>query len=413
MEEFIRRAGLQDSIAGTKPKYIHITGTNGKGSTTAFTQSMLVQSGYRTGGYFSPYVYDLRERIQINGSLIEKTLFTSLVQRLAPIAESFDETEFGGVSEFEFKTALGFMAWQETQCEWVALEVGIGGLLDSTNVVESACSIIVSVGMDHTDLLGSTHAEIATQKAGIIKPGKPALIGHLSAEAEAVVQEICRQKGSELWRLGREITVVPGNEGWSVAVPGHLITGLHPGLKGSYQIGNMALAIAAMFASGAYVSDDAIRNGATQTRLPGRFEHRTILGRQCILDGAHNGESAQTLVNSIREEYPNRQVVLLTAMLAGHDPERFYRAFDGLARDVLATEVAFYRRVPASDLAERIRVVLPNVEAIADNREALAQAVNRTSPDDLLVITGSFYLLGDLRQALDELEKSASLRNEA
>ncbi len=408
MEEFIRQSGLSEAVQGDKPKYIHVTGTNGKGSTTACVQSILSQAGYRTGGYFSPYVYDLRERIQIDRELISKDDFARIASILAPIAEAFEDTEFGGVSEFEFKTAMGFMAWRDAGCDWVALEVGIGGLLDSTNVVTPACSVIVSIGLDHLDLLGSTHAEIAIHKAGIIKPGKPCVIGKLPAEAEAVVSSVCRENGSELWRLGREVTVVQDGGLWTVAVPGRIVRGLVPGLKGDYQVGNMAIAVAAVIASGAEVSDEALQTGVRETRLPGRFEIREINGRTCILDGAHNGESAQILANAVKNRFPGKSVTLLTAMLAGHDPVRFYKAFAGLARQTIATEVAFYRRVPAVDLARRIP--LPNVEAIPETALAFQKALDQTPAGDILLVTGSFYLLGDLQEALREL---ASSQNEA
>ncbi|MBX3119502.1 MAG: bifunctional folylpolyglutamate synthase/dihydrofolate synthase [Fimbriimonadaceae bacterium] len=396
MEEFVRRAGLEEAVLGERPRFIHVTGTNGKGSTAAFIQSMLVQSGHKTGGYFSPYVYDIRERIQVDSQMISEEAFASLAERLAPIAETFEETEFGGVSEFEFKTAMGFLAWKEADCDWVSLEVGIGGRLDSTNLVNPACSVIVSIGLDHTDLLGSTHAEIAAQKAGIVKPGRPTVVGTLPVEAELTIAEVCRQQDSQLWRLGREITVLPTGQDYSVAMPGRLIEGLVPGLPGSYQVDNMALAAAAMVASGAHVSDCAVREGAKQTRLPGRFERRAIEGKECILDGAHNGESAHTIAEAIRNQYPGRPVVLLTAMLAGHDPDRFYRAFEGMTDRAVVTEVEFYRRVPAEELAEKIRSHFRCVESIPNSAEALRRALEVTPDNGILLITGSFYLLGDL-----------------
>ncbi|HEY0866603.1 MAG TPA: hypothetical protein VGE01_04465, partial [Fimbriimonas sp.] len=196
MQAFIDRAGLSQNVGrppGTDPagkpgaRFIHVAGTNGKGSVTAFLQSMLVEHGYRTGAFFSPYVVDPRERVQFGRSLISESDFASVVAHLKPIAESFSETEFGGITEFEFKTAVGVEYWRRKRCEWVALEVGLGGRLDATNVVHPACSAIVSIGYDHTQILGDTLEKIAFEKAGIVKPETPLVVGDVPEPARRVI----------------------------------------------------------------------------------------------------------------------------------------------------------------------------------------------------------------------------------
>ncbi|MCH7945095.1 MAG: bifunctional folylpolyglutamate synthase/dihydrofolate synthase, partial [Armatimonadetes bacterium] len=162
MQEYVRRLGLQDKLGQPGgPKFIHVAGTNGKGSVVAFLQSMLVEQGFKTGAAYSPYVYDIRERVQLGRKLISKSDFARLAVRLLDVGEDLERTELGGPTEFELKTALGFAYWAEQGAEWVALEVGLGGRLDATNVVDPAASIIVSIGLDHTHILGETLSEIA------------------------------------------------------------------------------------------------------------------------------------------------------------------------------------------------------------------------------------------------------------
>jgi dihydrofolate synthase / folylpolyglutamate synthase len=184
MTEFAARADLVGSLGdGDSPKFIHVAGTNGKGSVTAMLQSCLVDQGHRTGAFFSPYVVDPRERIQFGREMISKEDLAAIATKLMPIGESLSETEFGGVTEFEFKTAMGFEYWKQKECDWVALEVGLGGRLDATNIITPASSAIVSISYDHVSILGETLAEIAREKAGVIKPGRPVVVGEMPDEA--------------------------------------------------------------------------------------------------------------------------------------------------------------------------------------------------------------------------------------
>ncbi|MBC8064854.1 MAG: bifunctional folylpolyglutamate synthase/dihydrofolate synthase, partial [Chlorobia bacterium] len=206
MQEFANRLGLPGSLGEVGgPQFIHVAGTNGKGSVTAYLQSMLIESGYSTGSFFSPFVYDPRERVQIGRRLIPKSIFALLTEWIRPFGESLTETKFEGVTEFEFKTAMGFQFWKEMEAEWVALEVGLGGRLDSTNIVTPRCSVIVSIGKDHTHILGDTYHQIAEEKAGIIKPGVSVIVGEMPEEALLTILKIAQERGSEAWVFGREI----------------------------------------------------------------------------------------------------------------------------------------------------------------------------------------------------------------
>ncbi len=424
MQGLVRRAGLEDAIGGSSgtptpdpspckhgegrdreapsPKFLHVAGTNGKGAVTAYMQSILAEAGVAVGGFYSPYVYDIRERVQLGRELISKEDLALLTAELAPIADSLEGTEFGGVTEFEFKTALGFAYWKRKRADWVALEVGLGGRLDATNVVTPCCSVIVSIGLDHTEHLGSTLAEIAREKAGIVKPGVPLVLGSVPEEAEAAILSIAHERGSPVWKFGREILLEASDAkgAWDVETPERRHSCLHPGLFGRLQPHNMALAVAALDAADATVSDEAVRAGAERTRLPGRFE-RTIVGQaQIVLDGAHNAEAAVELAETMRSAFPGRSCVLLTGMVAGHDVERFYRPLAGLATAVHVSPIEFNRARPSSEIAGVLRVL--GMESVAHDSAsgALEAALQDGEREGLLLVTGSFYLVGKIGNLL-------------
>jgi dihydrofolate synthase/folylpolyglutamate synthase len=205
MRAFCDHAALAHWIKGDAPQFIHVAGTNGKGSTTAFVERLLREAGFRTGAFFSPFVKEYRERIQVNGELITEADLTLFTGRLLQQADTFEDSEFGGITKFEFEAALGFLVWGEKRCDWVALEVGLGGRLDATNVFLPKCSIIVSIGLDHVAILGGSLPEIAREKAGIIKPLVPVIIGEMAEEASEVIEAKAAEMGAPVWRFGQEI----------------------------------------------------------------------------------------------------------------------------------------------------------------------------------------------------------------
>ncbi|MCS7066293.1 MAG: Mur ligase family protein, partial [Fimbriimonadales bacterium] len=197
MEALLERLGNPHQ----RLRVVHITGTNGKGSTTALVASILKEAGYRVGAYFSPYVFDFRERILIDGEPIAPERLVEGVQRCQPLIEQLRDTEYGQVTEFELKTALAFWAYAQGSVDFAVMEVGLGGRLDATNVVIPAVSVIVSVGLDHTDRLGPTHRDIAYEKAGIVKPGRPVVSGVLHPDAQAMVEAVVRRRGAPLLQV--------------------------------------------------------------------------------------------------------------------------------------------------------------------------------------------------------------------
>jgi len=427
MREFARRAGLDDALGihpsdnpasqqssnpaiQQSPRFIHIGGTNGKGSTTAYLQSILHESGYRTGAFFSPYVYDPRERIQLGRELIPEGIFSGLTAMLKPIAEEFTETEFGGISEFEFKTAMAFLFYKRLQCEWVALEVGLGGRLDASNIVSPACSVIVSVGLDHTNILGDSVEQIAHEKAGIVKPFTPVIIGQMPDSARRVIEAEAEKRDSPVWLYGRNITVDDDSDrSIVVTTPKGRHAGLRLGIKGAMQRHNMALAVAACDAAGATRTLGGLQKGTAKAAIPGRFEVLKVRGKTVILDGAHNADAAAVLVETLRAYLSGRhatsiarsqgtreKILLVTGMVAGHDPITFYRWFHGVASVAFAVPISFHRSLEAEAVKAAMNSHIPEIHVSTTSREGLEAAIESAADEDVVLVTGSFYLVGEL-----------------
>ena len=387
--EFVNRLGLVPFLRGNdRPKYIHIAGTNGKGSTTAYVQHAAHAAGLRTGAFFSPFVVDPRERVQFGLELIPKDEFARITSLIKATVDEMDTTDFGGVTEFELKTAIGFWYWQERQCELVSLEVGLGGRLDSTNVVDPACAIIVSIGMDHMHILGDTLELIAREKAGIIKPGRPLVLGETPAEARAAILEVARENNAEVWEFGHEIRL----EGETLVTPAGTYGPVRPGLFGAKQPHNAALAISALQLAGV-ATTEAVLGGIATAFAPGRFQMATIQGKTVVFDGAHNVDSALVLRQSLDTRFGDRKYAIVTSMLRGHEAQPFYESFIG---PCTRAEVAPLDN-PRARATEEIAAEIENLGISATPHDSLERAMASAldGPEDLIVVTGSFYLVGD------------------
>ncbi|HZH97693.1 MAG TPA: cyanophycin synthetase, partial [Fimbriimonadaceae bacterium] len=272
-------------------------------------------------------------------------------------------------------------------------------------VVTPAASGIVSISLDHTSILGNTVEEIAREKAGIIKPGKTVVVGALPDAALRVVEEVAQTQGSEIWRLGSEVVLEPGRgDQWRVGTPAASYSGLVPGIRGAMQPENMAVAIAMMDAAGATCSGEALAHGAKLARVPGRFEIRQVRGQTVVLDGAHNSQAAEVLARSLDEEFPGKRIVLLGGMVGGHDPGDFFKPLARLCDIVLLTEIDFHRAVPPEELRHAIAEVLPRAQVVVPFTDAVELALAKASDTDgLLVVTGSFYLVGAVGRYLNSI----------
>jgi dihydrofolate synthase/folylpolyglutamate synthase len=388
----------------------HIAGTKGKGSTTAMLAAILKAHDFKTGGYFSPYVYDVRERVQINGEMISREDFARLVTIIRPHIEALEETPFGPTTEFELKTALGFLHFAEQKVDCAAIEVGIGGRLDATNVVSPLVSVITNIGLDHTHILGDTHAKIAYEKAGIIKQGVPCLTATTEPSALEVIRKTAEEREAPIRYviagdpgLGAskdKIVWFPEGEGFTVRTVHGEYLELVTGMSGEYQRINAACAVGAVevmaAACGFNLDIEAIREGLRLAYVPGRFE--TIRRNPTVIvDGAHNALAAAALAAEVRK-LSYRRLLLVIGAIAGHDPEEILAELAPIAFKVYATQPSWMKALPAATIAEAARKFCSSVETITPPLEAALAALAEASPEDLILVTGSFYMLGDVKR---------------
>lgn len=389
MQAFCESLGVAN---GGSAKFLHVAGTNGKGSTTAMIQQALVEQGVRAGGYFSPYVYTVRERVQFCGENISQEDFSRLMVPIVEGSDEFLDSRFGGPTEFEAKTALGFLYWQEKQCEAVALEVGLGGRLDATNIVDCAVAVIVTIGYDHMHLLGNTLDLIATEKAGIIKHGKPVVLGALEPLAMDAVLDIAAEKEAPVWRFGHEIRV----EGSTVFTPGRTYLNVKPGLLGKHQMHNAALALAAVEAAGFDRDPAAMVKGIGRAFVPGRMETHVRGNQVLVMDGAHNPQAGASLAATLQDQYPGVKWEVLTGMLNGHDPEPFYDALRPVVNKFHVAPLEEPRTRDARELA----AVLTGMGFDATPYASVGDASREIDKVPNLLAAGSFYLLNCVKYYL-------------
>ncbi len=414
-----------------KLRCIHIAGTNGKGSTTTFVSSILRAARYKTASYLSPYVFNLRERVQINGEMIPEEDFARWVTILQPHMEALAETDLGPTTEFELKTAVAFCWFAEQEVDFAVIEVGLGGQLDATNVIPPPLvSIITSIGLDHVNILGDTLGKIASEKAGIIKKGTLACItavppgealDAIIAKAEAEEVPLLRVSSADEPEREEEPSSFayyryePQSRTISIAIErGDLMAEdlqhLYLKLRGPFQAANAACAAAAvtLLQESGWVGEDpaCIRPGLERANLPGRFQiahpgdekHAAL-----ILDGAHNEDGARVLAEALRAEYGDtRRYRFVVGMRKNHEPLPHLEQIAALAKSVTATAPPFKPAPPEEVAAAARSLDIPEVTLIENTADAIRHTWERATPDEVVVVTGSFYVVGetpeDLRQ---------------
>ena len=384
---------------------IHIAGTNGKGSTASMLESILRVSGFRTGLYTSPHLERINERIRIGGEDISEEKFAAAWTRVAAVIESLLASGklAAHPTYFECITALAFVAFAEASVNLAVYEVGLGGRLDATNIVEPEVAVITSVDFDHESFLGYSIEEIATEKAGIIKPGAWVASSAERPEARAVIRARCREVGARLvevddaWQV--EVTGASGGCYHAIArSPVSKIT-LEPSLAGRFQTRNaLAAATAARLLAerGFAVREEAIEQGIHSARWPGRLE-RLQEHPIVFLDGAHNPSGASQLVAFWKENLQGRRILLVYGAMRDKAVDEIAGLLFPAADLVIFTQPLQPRAISAPLLAEMTGHLARSSLVIPDPAEALRQALDIASPDDAVFATGSLYLVGDLR----------------
>jgi dihydrofolate synthase / folylpolyglutamate synthase len=402
-----------------KVPFIHIAGTNGKGSTAAMLASMLRFSGYRVGLYTSPFLLSFTNRLAVNNADIQKEELVDLVAKVKPLIEKIkSDPALGHPTEFEVVTVLAFAYFASVSVDFVVLEVGLGGRLDATNVVDPLLSIITNISLEHTDVLGDTIEKIAFEKAGIIKQGKPLLTAAEDQKALNVFKQRCAELNCKMYRvyppLERiEATSPPGplailkkitTEGQYFDYFGFKLQlqDLFIGLRGRYQILNATTALAALellFAQGFALDLKESGKGLAQTSWPGRLE---LLQSDplVIMDGAHNPAAIEKLSEAIPDYFHFNRLILVIGILADKDMEAMLRQILPLADLIIFTRPTISRAAEPDSVADFARAKLDLQKehlVIRDYRAALDRALELAAPDDAVLVTGSLYTVSDVR----------------
>ncbi len=404
-----RMFALMDALGNPQNAYpiIHVAGTKGKGSTSALCASALQAlpersrraAGYKVGLYTSPHLEDYCERIQINGAPIPHEQLVELVEEIKPAVAKIPK-----LTTFEITTAIGFLAFARAGVDAAVVEVGLGGRLDATNVVTPRVSVITSLSMDHTAVLGDTLAKIAGEKAGIIKEGVPVVSSPQKEEALEVLERVARERTASVTLVGRDVNF----ELQSASLNGQTFI-IHPSsfifsvpLLGSHQLINAATAYAALRVSGLEISDEAIQRGFAQVKWPARFE---VVRREppVVIDSAHNRESALRLRQALDDYFPGRPVIMVFCALEDKDISGMLEELKPRLEGVVATRADHPRAPSVEWIADQVRQAEVPVVAVTPAAAALDRALEMAGERALVLSAGSVAFAGEIRAAWKKL----------
>ena len=387
---------------------IHVGGTSGKGSTATMIAAGLTAAGYRTGLHTSPHLQLIHERHQLDGRLAKTAQLAAVWRTIRPAIEEVGRTSpFGYPSYFEAQVALSFCLFAQTQVEVAVVEVGVGGSLDATNVLPADVAVLTNVGLDHTELLGDTVVKIARDKSGIIKAGQIAVSGCSQPSVKGVITRRAKQVGATLWQLGREF-------GYEVTAEGHgrfrlphaRYDEVNVGLPGDFQVQNGAVAAAALAAfaqrTGWPVPEAAVRAGLAKAHIAGRVE---IMQQEplVILDGAHNGDKMAAVTEMMRQiASPEGRVVTVLGVKRGKTTAEMLPLVAAISDEMVLTQFVpkgLWLPITPDELAQEIRALRPEMPLVLEQEPlaAVRLALQRARPQDTVLVTGSLYLVGDVR----------------
>ncbi|MDR2833058.1 MAG: bifunctional folylpolyglutamate synthase/dihydrofolate synthase [Streptococcaceae bacterium] len=383
-----------------KTAFIHIAGTNGKGSTTTFIRNIFTKQGLKVGSFTSPYIEKFNERISIDGIGIPDEKLVEYVQKIQPLVAKMDADEhLKDITEFEIITALAFDYFYHEKVDLAVIEVGLGGLLDSTNVITPIVSGITTIGMDHMDILGDTLEKIAFQKAGIIKANTPVVTGNIQPEALTVIREVASEKSANMIEYMKDYQIKIQEDTFTYFSKNQEITHLQLSLLGHHQMENAAMAIevAKVFAEKMTIelTQDTIREGLKEAFWPARMEQlrKTPL---VILDGAHNVDAMKRLVENLQNLYAGKKLYLLFSALETKDITQMLDELATLSNARIYLTTFDYPK--ALDLNKYQYLEDERCTIVSDWRFGLAEIMEKMKEEDVFVITGSLYFSSQVRQ---------------
>lgn len=394
-----------------KLKFIHIAGTNGKGSTLAFISTILKKSGYTVGRYISPTIFKYRERIQVDGRYIEKESFAHHIEKIQLVVKQMLEEEKSHPTAFEIETALAFLYFLEKNCDIVVIETGLGGTLDATNVIENTiCAVITKISRDHMGILGNSLKEIAMQKAGIIKKNAVVISAKQQPEVAQILLQASKEKKCACYFIEpSEFTeIVYGYDEQKFRYKNKHYQ-IH--LAGNYQIENAALALRTvefLKEAGWKIPENAIAEGLKETKWVGRFTkiHSKPL---FIVDGAHNEDAARTLRESIELYFKDRRIIFIMGVFADKEYEKIVELTVPLASEIITIATpGNTRALPALELAKTISEYQKRVTAADSLQEAVEMSFLLAGKEDVIIAFGSLSYLGDLIGIVEQREQMRS-----
>lgn len=382
-------------------KWVHIAGTNGKGSTLTFIRSSLEEAGYKTGTFTSPYIETFNERIGVNGIPVSDQMIVDLANRIKPIAEELEKTVYGPPSEFEIITAMMFLCFAEYEpIDIGIIEVGLGGRLDSTNVLTPLISVITTIGMDHMEFLGNSIEQIAGEKAGIIKPGIPVISGVIQKEAqEVIINNAVRNNSNVAW-LNKDFFIQNrGDEITFRTSHGDEIPDITIGLLGIHQLNNAAVAIKVLQYLNTFssyeINQSAIKQGLKKAFWPGRMELLDVKPF-IMLDGAHNPEGVKTFADSIKT-YPGHKKIIVSIL-----KDKNYQEMIALLKTIPDTEILLTTFDYPRAMSDYEVTQIGTIEGISTNpnwKQALDD-IKEIKNDTKFFVTGSLYFISEVRKYL-------------
>jgi dihydrofolate synthase/folylpolyglutamate synthase len=397
---------------------IHIAGSNGKGSTAAFITSVLRKAGIKVGLYTSPHLVDFSERIQVDGVPIPTLEVVRLTEWIREAVESLISTKeicLGSPSQlrskknnsskatitfFEFTTAMALFYFREAQVDMAVLETGLGGRLDATNVIDPLLSLITPISLEHQQHLGRTLRQIAAEKAGIIKPKRPLLTTAHQPSVVALFRQRCQDLDSPFYVWGKDFTSRQrSHQVIDFRGRSHHWPGLHLGLAGSHQVENGSLALAAvecLMEFGFPIGEEQIQQGIAQTQWPGRLE-RMGEAPGILLDGAHNPAAARVLKKALQEEFPRRRLIMILGIMADKDIGKMMAHLVPLADLLILTRPKMDRAATLENLRQQASAFQKPTAAIAEVGQALEYALTVARPEDLILVSGSLFTVGEAR----------------
>ena len=385
-----------------KLKFVHIAGTNGKGSTAAMTASILRKAGYRTGLYTSPYIYRFHERIQVDGVEISDEDLTEITEYVKPLADSMAQSP----TEFELVCCIAFEYFYRKKCEIVVLEVGMGGAWDATNVIEvPEVAVITNIGLDHTEYLGDTVEKIAETKSGIFKPHGHGVVYRSTPSVEAVYERVCAERDVSLRKADFDGLVLKAHTLEGQVFDCGSRKNLVLPLLGDHQLHNASVVLSiadTLIGEGWKISEQNIYDGIRDVRWPGRFD---IVCRKplFIIDGGHNPQCIEALVKNIRDYLAGKKVIALTGVLADKDYADMYKPVMPLVDRFVCITPPNPRKLEAEQLARYLRQAGAQAQASESILDGVKKAMELAGKDGVVLCFGSLYSIGGIRDALKDL----------